>query len=75
MKFIISGPWLPSVHRRGYVIEHGTPGGDLLELVVVGQFKGQVVSLPSTWINHALIWLFNIRFDAEAPVKFSMVSK
>ena len=63
MKFIISGPWLPAVHRRGYVIEHGTPCGQLDELIVVGQFKGQVVSMPATWINRALIWWFDIHFD------------
>ena len=62
MRFIISGPWLPSVHRRGYVIERGTPAGYIDELIVVGQFKGQVVSLPATWINHALIWWLDIHF-------------
>ena len=65
MKFIISGPWLPSVHRRGYVMEYATPGGYLFALVVVGQFKGQVVSVPATWINHALIWWFDIHFGDE----------
>jgi len=59
---------LPSVHRRGYVIELGSADGRLLELIVVGQFKGQVVSMPATWINQALIWLFNIRFESEPGV-------
>lgn len=62
MKFIISGPWLPSVHRRGYVFERGTPAGYLDELIVVGQFKGQVVSMRATWINRALIWWLDIHF-------------
>lgn len=76
MKFIISGPWLPKVHQHGRIIEHGLPPGLLLELVVVGQFKGQVVSLPSTWINHVLIWFFNIRFDTEPGVyRFAPVIK
>ncbi len=66
MRFIISGPWLPSVHRRGYVIERGTAVGYIDELIVVGEFKGQVVSLPATWINHALIWWLDIHFgDAD----------
>lgn len=62
MRFIISGPWLPSVHRRGYVIEHCAPDGYFLPLIVVGQFKGQVVSMPATWINRALIWWLDIQF-------------
>lgn len=62
MKFIISGPWLPSVHRRGYVIERGTMAGNIDELLVVGEFKGQVVSVPATWINHALVWWLDIHF-------------
>jgi len=65
MKFIISGPWLPSVHRRGYVIEHGAPAGYLLELIVGGEFEGQVVSVPVTWINRALVWWFDIHFGDE----------
>lgn len=70
MKFIISGPWLPSVHRRGYVIEHGSPAGYLDELVVVGKFKGQVVSVPATWINRALVWWFDIHFGLDDRLEF-----
>ncbi len=62
MRFTISGPWLPRVYRRGYVIEYAHPDGYLFELIVVGQFKGQVVSMPATWINHALIWWLDIHF-------------
>jgi len=62
VRFIISGPWLPA-YRRGYVIEHAHPAGWLFRLVVVGQFKGQVVSVPATPINRALVWFFDIHFD------------
>lgn len=68
MKFTITGPWLPSVHFRGYVIEHGQPGGILLELIVVGHFKGQVLSVPDTWINRALIWCLDIHFTHDGDI-------
>ena len=65
MKFIISGPWL-SVYQRGYVIEYGLVGGGFLELLVIGEFKGQVVSVPDTWINRALVWWLDIHFGIDS---------
>ena len=64
-KVLITGPYVPRQHRYGTVIEEGDRMGNVWQLIVIGQFKGQVVTLPYTWWNRLSVWLFEIRYEED----------
>ena len=63
MKVLITGPWIPRQHYYGAIIEQGDRWGTVSVQIVIGQFKGQVVSVPNNWWNRLAIWMFEIRYD------------
>ena len=65
MKVLITGPWVPEQHHYGAVIEQGDRWGTVWEQIVIGQFKGQVVTMPNTWWNRLRIFMFDIRYEED----------